>query len=98
MNLVNPSNFQGVTDQETKRLASMGPPPTPRHLRPPTNATDQNVSQITTNRFLASSDKHAPNMPTSNNRRSFQPAPQGNAQRPSNTTNAGIRNGAGSIR
>ncbi|KAF8350551.1 hypothetical protein F5887DRAFT_305620 [Amanita rubescens] len=102
INLVNPSNFQGVTDQETKRLASMGPPPTPQHLRPPrgtgtyqSNATDQNISQITTNRFLASSDKH---VPTSNNRRTFQPAPQGNPQRPSNTTNAGIRNGAGNGR
>ena len=105
MNLVNPSSFQGVTDQEAKRLASMGPPPTPQHLRPPrgtgtyqSNATDQNVPQVTTNRFLAPPDKHASNTPISNNRRSFQPTPQGNAQRPSNTINAGIRNGAGNGR
>ena len=91
------SNLQRATDQEVKRLRSMGPPPTPQHLRHRRetetyangNGNSNNIPAITTNRFLSSSIR---NTPTANNRR-FIPPPStplnGSAPHPSNATTNG---------
>ena len=80
MNHTADSKFEKVADQEVKKMRTMGPPPTPQHLR---HQRQQEMQQSgisgsgaghNANRFLPSSNGQTSNIPTPSNRR-FLPPP-----------------------
>ncbi|KAK2466775.1 hypothetical protein APHAL10511_001033 [Amanita phalloides] len=106
---VNSSNLQRATDQELKKLGSMGPPP--HRQRQETKPyqigingdSKNNIPPITTNRFLPSSNGQTSSVPTMNSRRFLPPAThiRGAQHVPNGSTNVdntSIGNGRRNVR